>query len=185
MSTTLAEPADTVNVEEGDHVKAGQPLAVLDAADLRANLQSDIKTAQSDAAKTTQSVYDAQLSIVQGNDQVLSARAALRQAQQTLTNDQVNFVRDQQLVAQGFVAQQTVDQQETTVRNDEQSLNAAQAALLNALKQQQVNGNGSTSGLQAATIASARADEAAAYAAADQIRTQILKATIGSPVNGI
>lgn len=185
LSTTLAEPADTVTVQEGDHVRAGQVLAVLDTADLQANLEADLRTAQSDSAKTVQTQYDAQLSITQGNDQVQSAQAALRQAQTTLHNDTVNLQRDQQLVAQGFIAQQTVDQQETTVRNDQQAVQNAQAGVANAVKQQQVNGNGTTSGLQAANIASARADAAAAYAAADQIRTSIAKATIVSPVDGI
>jgi HlyD family secretion protein len=185
MSTTLTEPADAVYVQEGDRVKAGQLLALLDTADLRAELESDIRTAQSDAAKTVQTQYNAALAITQGNDQVTSARAALQQAQTTLRNDDVNLQRDRQLLGQGFIAQQTVDQQETTVRNDRQAVDNAQAGVVNAIKQQQVNGNGTNSGLQAANIASARADEAAAYAQADQIRTQIAKATITAPVRGI
>lgn len=184
MSTTLAEPADAVEVQEGDRVAAGQLLALLDTADLRATLESDVKTAESDAAKTTQTVYTARLSIVQGNEGVLSAQAALRQAQQTLTNDQKNLARDRQLVAQGYITQQTVDQQETTVQNDTQAVAAAQAGVVNAFEQQQVNGNGTTTGLQLANIASARADAAAAYAAADEIRTQIAKARIVAPVGG-
>lgn len=85
----------------GDHVRAGQVLALLDTTDLRANLDAAVKTAQSDAAKTTQTVYDGQLSIVQGNEGVLSAQASLRTAEQTLRNDRANLVRDQQLIVQG------------------------------------------------------------------------------------
>jgi multidrug efflux pump subunit AcrA (membrane-fusion protein) len=185
LSTTLTEPADSVDVQEGDHVRAGQELALLDTADLRANLLADIRTAQSDSAKTVQTQYNAALSITQGNDQVKSAQAALQQAQTTLRNDTVNLQRDQELLGQGFIAQQIVDQQVTTVRNDQQAVDNAQAGVLNAIKQQQVNGNGTSSGLQAADIASARADAAAAYAQADQIRTSIAKATIVSPVDGV
>ncbi|HXF34887.1 MAG TPA: efflux RND transporter periplasmic adaptor subunit [Candidatus Acidoferrales bacterium] len=184
LSTTLAEPADAVNVQEGDHVTKGQVLAVLDTADLRATLASDLSTAQSDRAKTSQSQYTAQLSITQGTDQVRSAQAALQQAQQTLRNDQANLNRDQQLLASGFIAQATVDQQSTTVRNDGQAVSSAQANLTNAEKQVQVNGNGA-SGLQAANVAAARAEADAAAAQADQIRTQISKATIVAPVSGV
>lgn len=184
LSSTLTEPADAVNVQEGDHVTRGQVLAVLDTADLRATLSSDISTAQSDQAKTVQTQYTAQLSITQGNDQVRSAQAALQQAQQTLRNDQANLARDQQLLGSGFIAQQTVDQQATTVRNDEQAVQSAQANVSNAAAQVQANGNGNQ-GLQAANVAAARTAAQAAYAQADQIRTQIAKATIVSPVDGV
>lgn len=184
LSTNLAEPADAVDVQEGDHVTKGQVLAVLDTADLRATLASDLSTAQSDRAKTSQTQYTAQLSITQGTDQVRTAQAMLQQGQQTLHNDQSNLNRDQQLLASGFIAQATVDQQATTVRNDEQAVASAQANLTNAQKQVQVNGNGST-GLQAANVAAARAEADAAFAQADQIRTQISKATIVAPVSGV
>ncbi len=184
LSSTLAEPADSVNVQEGDRVSAGEVLAVLDTADLRATLSSDLSTAQSDRAKTAQTQYTAQLSITQGNDQVRTAQAALQQAQQTLRNDQANLARDQQLLASGFIAQATVDQQATTVRNDEQAVSSAQANVTNATAQVQANGTGDQ-GLQAANVAAARTAAQAAYAQADQVRTQIAKATIVSPVDGI
>jgi multidrug efflux pump subunit AcrA (membrane-fusion protein) len=67
IQTTLVEPADTVNVQEGDHVSKGQLLAQLDTADLQAELQSDIATAQSDAANTTHTVFSGNESITQGS----------------------------------------------------------------------------------------------------------------------
>jgi multidrug efflux pump subunit AcrA (membrane-fusion protein) len=185
LSTTLTEPTDTVTVQEGDHVRKGHVLAQLDTADLRANLVADIRTAQSDEAKTTQTVYNAQVSITQGSDQVSSSQAALVQAQTTLRNDQLNLSRDQQLLTGGFIAQQSVDTQQTQVRNDQQAVRNAQAALETANETERANGNGTTGGLQAANIAAARTAAQAAYAQADQIRTQIDKATIVSPVDGV
>src|SRR5581483_9488870 len=38
IQTTLTEPTDTVNVQEGDHVTQGEVLAQLDTADLQATL---------------------------------------------------------------------------------------------------------------------------------------------------
>jgi RND family efflux transporter MFP subunit len=187
-----------VNVLQGDRVRAGQVLAVLDTTDLRAELaqaqgvlDTDIRTAESDDAKVTQTQYTARLNIGTGNDQVTSARAALAQAKQTLVNDEANLVRDKQLAASGYLAQQTVDQQATTVINDQAAIRTAEANLQTAMTNQSVNGT-STQGLQAATVASAIADARAARAAIEEARgqiaqydSQIAKATIRSPVDGV
>jgi RND family efflux transporter MFP subunit len=198
ITSSLSEPVDEVRVLQGDHVRAGQVLAVLDTADLRAELaqaqgvlDTDIKTAESDDAKVAQTRYSATLNIGTGNNQVDSARAALAQAKQNLANDRENLVRDRQLVTQGYIAQQTVDQQVTTVLNDQAAIRTAQANLQTALTNQQVNGT-SSSGLQAADVAAAISDAQAARAAIEQARgqiaqyqTQIAKATIVSPVDGV
>ena len=60
----------------------------------------------------------------------------------------------------------------------------AQAALQTALATQRVNGNGQ-SGLQASTIAESQYDASAQLASADQIRKEISRAHITSPVSGI
>jgi multidrug efflux pump subunit AcrA (membrane-fusion protein) len=198
ISNTLSEPADSVAVNEGDVVRKGEVLAVLDTADLRASLQqaqsaveSAIRTAASADAKVAQTQYQAKLNIGQGNDQVSVAQAALRQAQQTLTQAQTDLQRDRQLLANGYISQQAVDQQNTLVMNDEAAVHSAQATLSSAMTNAQVNGTGDQ-GLQAANIASAQADARAAHAAIDQARAQVAqdqaqlaKAAIVSPVDGV
>jgi HlyD family secretion protein len=198
ISSSLSEPADAVLVNEGDHVRAGQVIAVLDTADLRAQLaqaestvETDLRTAQSDEAKVAQAKYTARLSIGQGTNAVQSARAALVQAQKTLDNDRANLQRDRQLLANGFIAQQTVDQQATQVANDSAAVQNAEANLRSAILNEQVNGT-NNAGLQAANIQSAIAAANAAYAAVDQARaqvrqlqTEIAKATIVSPIDGV
>ena len=198
ITSQLAEPADSVTVNEGDRVSKGQVIAVLDTADLRAQLAqdeatvvTDQRTAESDDAKVTQARYTQQLNIGQGGDQVQSARAVLAQAQQTLSNDQLNLTRDQQLLGNGYVAQQTVDQQQTTVNNDASAVRTAQANLQSAVTNQEVNGTTSV-GLQAADVASVAADARAAHAvvlqaqaSVQQLQTQIAKATIVSPIEGV
>jgi len=198
ISSALSEPADSVPVNEGDRVSAGQTLAVLDTADLRANLEADVqnveaaqRNAEAADAKVAQTVYQAQLNIGQGGDQVASAQAALAQAKQTLAQGQQDLGRDRQLVAQGYISSQAVDQQATTVHNDQQAVAQAQASLQSAITNAQVNGN-SNSGLQAANVTAARADALSSHAQvdqaraqADQIRTQIAKATVTSPTDGV
>jgi multidrug efflux pump subunit AcrA (membrane-fusion protein) len=184
ITSSLTEPADAVLVQEGDHVRRGQRLAVLDTADLRAQYESEVRTAASDDAKIAQARYDAQLQFGQNPQQVSQAQQALRQAKQTLQQDQVNLIRDRQLLHSGYVAQQTYDQQATLVNNDRASVLSAQAALNSAIVNQRVNGSPSR-GLQASTIQSAIADAASAHAAAQQTMTSIVKAVLYSPVDGV
>lgn len=157
IQTTLVEPTDAVYVQEGDHVTKGEVLARLDTADLQAQLASD-------RANTQHTYYQGSLSIAQGQN-------ALRQAQTTLRTDQLNLQRDQTLLRQGYIAAQTVDAQLETVRNDEQTVNSDRAAV-------QENGSIGGQGLQAASVGQARA-------LAQQVRVQIAKATIVSPINGV
>ena len=198
ITSQLVEPADSVPVNEGDRVHRGEVIAELDTADLQAQLAqaqatvvTDQRTAESDDAKVAQSRYTQRLNIDQGGDTVQSARAALAQANQNLANDQLNLTRDQQLLTNGYVAQQTVDQQNTQVQNDRSAVRTAQAQVQSALTNQSVNGT-NTSGLQASTVASAAADARAAHAVVEQARaavqnlqTQIAKATIISPIDGV
>jgi len=184
ITSTLVEPADTVLVQEGDHVSKGQLLAQLDTADLVAQLQSTQGTVASDVAKTKQTYDQSALTIVQNRTSINAGQAAVRQAQQTLATDQVNLTRDAQLVKQGYIAQQAYDQQATVVANDQQTVNSAQVALQNTISQVQANGTTST-GLQGETIASVKAAEETAIGLANQLRVQIAKAAIVSPVDGV
>jgi len=186
IQSTLTEPADAVYVNEGDRVRKGQVLAVLDTADLVAQLQSDIATAHADSANTTHTVYQGKLSISQGVDQLHGADASVLQAQKTLAFDTLTLQRDQQLLKNGYIAQQTVDQQETLVHNDQQALRSAQATQSSAQSNVQANGTSvSAPGLQQSAIAQSKAQEAQALANARQVQVSIDKARILSPVDGI
>ncbi len=185
IQSSLSEPADAVYVKEGDAVHSGQVLATLDTSDLQAQLQSDLATANSNHANTVHTVYQGGLSIAQGVDAVKADQAAVRQAQQTLTNDTTNLSRDGQLLAQGYVSQQAVDAQSTLVRNDQQTLNTANSTLAAAQSNVQANGSLSGGGMQAAAVDQSEAQESVALAQANQVRVQIAKATITSPIDGV
>jgi HlyD family secretion protein len=184
ITSSLSEPADNVLVQEGDRVTTGQLLAQLDTADLRAQLANEVQLAASDEAKVAESRYNAQLQYGQNPQQVNQQQQTLHQAQQTLQQDELNLVRDRQLVTSGYIAQQQYDQQLTLVNNDRAAVRSAQSALQEAQIQQQVNGSPGQ-GLQQANIEDAIASAAAARAAADQTRVSIAKAAIVSPVDGV
>lgn len=157
IQTTLVEPADDVYVQEGDMVHRGEVLAQLDTADLEAQLASDV-------ANTSHTYYQGSLSISQGVN-------TLRQARTTLRTDELNLQRDEALLRQGYIARQALDAQLETVRNDEQTVASDEANV-------SANGSLSGNGLQAAAIEQARAE-------AQQVRVEIQKATIYSPIDGV
>jgi len=185
IQSTLAEPATAVYVREGDTVTAGQLLASLDTSDLQAQLQADLATANSNHANTVHTVYQGGLNIAQGQDTERTDQAAVSQAQQTLSNDQHNLQRDQNLLSQGYISQQAVDAQATLVKNDQQALNQASANLSSARSTVSANGTISGQGLQAAAVQQSAAQEQVALAQADQVRVQIAKAEIRSPIDGV
>jgi len=185
IQSSLTEPADVVPVSEGDIVHKGELIAQLDTADLEANLAADIANAQSAHANTSKTVYSGSLSISQGVDTLHSAQSSLRQATATLQLDQANLIRDQALSRQGYISAQTLQQQQTTVRNDEQALRSAEAAVSSAQSNVSVNGSLQGGGLQASSVAQSAAAEKQALAQAQQERVMIAKATITSPIDGV
>jgi multidrug efflux pump subunit AcrA (membrane-fusion protein) len=184
LSNAITEPAVAVYVQEGDHVRQGQVIAQLAVDDLQANLASALQTASADRSRLAEARYNAQLTFAQAPQQVNASVAAVQQAKATLEEAVLNLQRDQKLVAQGYLPQQNYDEQAVVVTNDQQAVTSAQAALAQATANQRVNGDYG-SGLQASTIQAAEGDEAAQIATADQLRRQISRASIISPVDGI
>ena len=183
LSNAIAEPAAEVYVREGDRVRAGQVLARLQTDDLEANEEAARQTARSYDARTSASAYAAQLAFAQAPEAVRQARAQARQADETLREARTNLARDRDLARQGYLPAQNVDEQRVVVRNDEQAVRSAQAASRSAAASALANGTPSR-GLQASTLAENGASAAAQYATADQLRRQIARATIVSPVDG-
>jgi len=159
---------------------------VLDTADLQATLAADLAQANSDAASATHTAYAGNLSITQSEQSVRGATAGVRQAQETLARDTVDLARYRQLLGHGYISAQQVAQQTALVSNDQQAVRSTQANLSSNVSAQQANGpNLQAPGLQSSSVAQARATEQVALAQAQQVRTQIAKATIVSPIDGV
>jgi HlyD family secretion protein len=184
LSNALSEPASAVNVNEGDHVHRGEVIATLDVSDLQAQYESDVHAANSDVAKTSQTVYTAQQTIAQEPNTVKAAREALTQAQANLKQDNLNLNIDRALERQGYLSTQALQTQQTQTNVDTATVRSDQAALDSAIIAQKVNGT-MGSGLQAANIAGAQEDAASARAQARQLAAEISRATIVSPIDGV
>ncbi len=184
ISSTTQEPADAVYVNEGDYVHAGQTLAQLNTADLRASYNSAVRNAEDAASRVAQTRDQGTLNIEQGKSALVSAQSQPAQAQQALSLAQITLRRDQELYTQGYLTHQLLDNDTTVYRNDQQAVSSAQAAVQNAAATVRINGNASQ-GLQQESVASAIASAASARAQADQIAVQLAKTTITSPVDGV
>ena len=172
IQSTLSEPADEVYVQEGDVVHRGQVLAQLDTADLQAQLASDIATMNADRANTVHTQFSGSETITQGDQ-------SLKSAQANAYRDNAILARDQKLFDQGYISLQQLQADQATARNDQSVLQSAQAA---------VSANGSSlsaPGLQSSSVDQAKAQEQIAEANAQQIRVQISKAAIVSPIDGV
>ena len=185
VAANLSEPIDQVLVQEGDRVRAGQVLAKLLVDDLEAQLASAERVVSENVARYQQSAYQTGAISAQDQAAINSAQAALHQAAVNLSGAQTDLRRYQSLFAQGYVPQQTVDEQRTTVASDAAAVNAARATLNQAVANAQANGTGANAGAQQANLAAARAAADAAQASVEQLKRQIARATITSPVDGI
>jgi multidrug efflux pump subunit AcrA (membrane-fusion protein) len=184
ITSLLNEPAADVNVVEGQHVRKGDVLATFDVSDLQAQYQADLHAALAADANASKQVYTGAQTIGSGQSDLITATSTLAQAQQKLRLDQLNLTRDTQLLASGYIAQQTADAQAQTAASDRAAVSAAQAALDNAHLTANTNGSQS-SGLQGASLASLRQVAAQAHATAQQVGAQIARATLVAPVDGV
>ena len=184
LSNNLTEPTAAVYVNEGDHVRRGDLLAVLDTSDLQAQYEAAVHAAGSDDSKAQQSVYSAQQTIQQAPQNVATAREAYNQSQANFNQAQADLARDRALESQGYVSAQALQTQQTLANVYAANTRSNRAALNSAIIAEKTNGT-MESGLQASQIASAREDAASARAQAQQIAAEISRATIRSPVDGI
>jgi RND family efflux transporter MFP subunit len=89
VASKITDKMVELNIEEGDHVKAGQIIAKLDDTNIRASLE-------------------------QAKAQLSFAKASLEETQVNLTNAQRDFDRQKRLAADHFVSQAAVDNSQTT-----------------------------------------------------------------------
>lgn len=183
VSSALSEPILEIRVREGDRVTAGKILAVLQTDDLQAQLSSAEATAREGQARSTQQGQQSLLNIGSYRSQVVSAHAALRQAQTALQGALIDRVRYAALSRSGYVSQQILAQQNVVVQQDRQAVAAASALLRQASSAAAVGT--SSGGLEASQVTAARAAASSASLAVEGLRRQMSRATIVAPSGGV
>lgn len=193
VSSRIQGRIQSLAVQEGDHVAAGQPIATIEAQDLAAARNAAEANANSTHYKLAQSQDTARQTVGETQSQLLAAQAQLRVAQAALAQAQANYEhqdadtkRAVALAQSGVTSQQTRDEMVT-------SLNAAKAAVESAREnvsaQEAAVRTAQANLYQAqaamATVASTRADVRNAQEMLDQAQVQLGYANIVAPVTGI
>ncbi len=192
LSSNIQGRVVGVSVNEGARVRRGDLLAKIDDAVLRAQLaQAQAQLAQA-RAKYHSSLLQNPLQQQQSNAAVVNAQQSLLQARNALVSAkagddvaQSTFKSDQQLFAQGYLSQNQLDQARSAAVAAEQQLNSAQASL----RQAQENLASARKGtlqidVQRASTEGDKANVASMEAQVALVRTQIAQTEIRAPFDG-
>jgi len=192
VSSRIPGRIETLNVDEGDTVTAGELIATIQSDDLAAarnaakaaassqhfKLQESQDTQRQTSGSTTSQVANAEA-------QLEVARAALLQAQAQYEHQQADSNRTIALAKQGVMSQQASDEAITSLRASQaavdsakQSVTAANASLKLAVA------NTIQAQAAAKTVASTRSDVENARALLHQAQIELGYARVDSPISG-
>jgi len=163
-----SERIATMQAREGEQVKKGQLLATLDTARLTSNV--DLQQAQ----LASQQQVVARLQAGSRPEEILKAQADLEAARITADNASQNYLRQKELVAKHFVAQQQADDALAATDAAQARYRSIQETL--KLVQQ---------GPRKEDIAAAKAMLKATQAALDVARKTLADASLYAPDNGV
>ena len=192
VSAKIPGRIQTLNVEEGQAVKAGDLIAVVESDDLTAAeraAEANVRSDQSKLAETveTQRQNEGEVSsaAVNAEAQVKASQAALLQAQANLEHQKADTSRTVALAKQGIASDQARDEAVTSLQASQAAVEtarsnvaAAQAAL------QQAKAHELLAKVSARTVASTQGIVQNAKALADQANAQLGYAKVFAPVSG-
>lgn len=171
VATKLAGRVDTILVNEGDFVTAGQPLATMQVQVLQA--QRDEAVAMREQA--TYAMNAAQAQVVLRQSDVAAAQALVAQRESELDAAQRRLARSETLAREGASSEQELD-------DDRASVRGAQAAL--AATRAQVAAAQAAVEASKAQLVGARSSIAAAGATVARVEADITDARLVSPRDG-
>jgi len=192
VSARIPGRIQTLTVDEGQDVKAGQLIAIIESDDLDAARKAAQATAVSQRSKLDMSVQSERQTrgetgsaTANAEAQARAAKAALAQAQAQLDHQQADTSRIVALAQQGIMSQQASDEAATSlqaakaaVETARENVAAAEAAL------RQARAHEMATDVAARTVDSTRSEVESARALADQAAVQYGYAQVFAPVSG-
>ncbi|HEY9777012.1 MAG TPA: efflux RND transporter periplasmic adaptor subunit [Planktothrix sp.] len=185
-----------VKAEEGDYVKKGQPLVVLNSALLRAQLEqakARLHASQSGLAKTVQpdreeEVLALKAALEQAKATTAQEKALNVQAQETLANAKLNADRYRALAAQGATSVQDAETKKLTFDQAEQQMlssNERVKAAQDAQQQAEEKLLEATNGGRHEDVDMSQATIEETQGQIKQLQEQIAETIIRAPDNGV
>jgi len=165
LSFQQSGPITAIYVNQGDRVAAGELLAKIDASTLQAQLAQDVALIAQAAARAQSSALNVPIVSSQTSQAVLSAKAAL-------DNAQLSYNQDLQLFKQGYVSQSQLVQARSQYI-------AAQSQYQTAISNQK------STMVSSSSAAADRAAVQSAQAQANTLRTMIGQTALYSPFDGV
>jgi HlyD family secretion protein len=192
VSSRIPGRIESLTVDEGDDVEAGQLIATIQSDDLAAvhqAAQAAATSAQyklqgaSDTERQTQGGTSSQ--VINAEAQVRAAQAALVQAQALYEHQQADTSRAVALAKQGIASEQTRDEQVTSLQAAQAAVDSAKENVAAAQAMLKV-ASANTIQAQAAakTVSATRGDLQNAQAVVDQAQVQLGYSRIVSPIAG-
>ena len=192
VSARIQGRIQTLTVQEGQDVKAGQLIATIESDDLAAARKAAQATVSSQQWKLRetqeterQTRGETSSATVNAQAQVRATRAALAQAQANLDHQQADTTRTVALAKQGIMSAQSRDEAETSlaaakaaVETARENVAAAEAAL------QQAQAHELQAAVAARTVNSTRDAVENAQALADQAGVELGYAKVVAPIDG-
>lgn len=192
VSAKIPGRIQTLTVEEGQDVKAGQLIAVIEAEDLaaaRAAAQATVASQQQKLNETLETERQTQGEVssatLNAEAQVYAAQAALAQAQANLDRQQADTKRTVALAKQGIMSQQSGDEAAAMQQADQAAVDSAKhniAAAKAALAQARAHELQATAA--ARTVASTRQQVQNARALANEASVELGYSNVYAPVTG-
>jgi HlyD family secretion protein len=192
VSSKIPGRIQTLTVAEGDPVKSGQLIAVIESQDLAAALKAAEATAAGDKwklseAEETERENNGETSSATSaaEAQVKAAQATLAQAQANLEHQRADTSRTVALAAQGIMSAQARDEAETSLQAAQAAVNTARGNLDSAQATlRQSRAHEMLTQVSERSVDESRDAEANATALADQARVQQGYSQIVAPVDG-
>jgi multidrug resistance efflux pump len=192
VSARIQGRLQTLTVDEGQDVKAGQLIAIVESDDLQAARKAADATATSQKFKLTEMVEterqtrgETGSATVNAEAQVSAAKAALAQAEANYEHQQAFTTRTVALAQQGIMSAQAKDDAVTSLDATKAAMDSARhniAAAEASLKQARAHEMLTT--VAARTVDSTRGEVVNAQAMAEQAQVQLGYAQVFAPVSG-